>query len=106
MSYLTSLGSIDVLRTDTLLILGLPDPDALPPELPTPRFQIGQSVRWAHAPTHDFGRVAGLVWSSGLAETGGYHYEIALDPQSPSYTECDCRVDWAYEADLELLALQ
>ncbi|HEY9630504.1 MAG TPA: hypothetical protein V6C84_24680 [Coleofasciculaceae cyanobacterium] len=77
-------------------------PDVLPQNLPTTKFQIGQYVRWAYVSSHDFGRIAGIVWASEASiQAIGYHYAIQLDPSSHSYAN-GILTDWAFEEDIEL----
>lgn len=86
-----------------LLIAPLALLEELPHDFPPARFQIGQSVYWTHVPSHDFGRIIGLVYSSeATVQALGYHYAVQLDPSSPSYVD-GTRSDWAFEDDLELL---
>lgn len=77
----------------------------LPDHFATPKFKIGQTVVWAQVPTRGFGRIIGLVYACSVSVTAvGYHYAIALDPDSPSRR--DCAADWAFEDDLEPVATQ
>lgn len=81
-------------------------PEQIPHPLPTPKFQLGQAVRWSCVPTHDFGRVVGVVFGSeGSVREIGYHYAIALDASSPSYAD-GITSDWGFEEDLELVGAE
>ena len=82
-------------------LVTLPD---LPPEtLPEPRFQLGQPVQWSCVPSRDFGRIIGIVFGTeGSVQATGYHYEIALDPSSPSFAD-GITTDWGFEDDLALV---
>lgn len=75
----------------------------LPEQFVTPKFEIGQVVRWARFSTPGFGKIIGLVYARGISVMGeGYHYAIALDSNSASRE--DCAADWAFEDDLELFS--
>lgn len=78
-------------------------PDELPEDLPPPKFQLGQHVRWCCVPSQDFGRIVGIVYGSEASvKAEGYHYAITLDESSPSF--CDgITSDWGFEDDLELV---
>lgn len=74
----------------------------LPDHIPVPKFQMGQIVVWVNVATHGFGKIIGFVLADGVSVKGlGYHYLIHLAPDSPSHQ--DCKADWAFEEDLELL---
>jgi hypothetical protein len=78
-------------------------PEQIPQPLPVPRFQLGQTVKWACVPTSDFGRVIGIFFGSeGSVRELGYHYAIALDESSPSFSD-GITSDWGFEDDLELV---
>jgi hypothetical protein len=78
-------------------------PEQMPQRLPAPKFQLGQTVKWACVPTGDYGRVVGVVYGNeGSVRETGFHYAIQLDLNSPSYAD-GTRSDWAFEEDLELL---
>ena len=80
-------------------------PPQMPDPLPTPKFQIGQLVQWAHISTKDFGTIMGIAYSSEASIQGlGYHYAIQISPSSPSYTD-GITGDWGFEDDLELVNL-
>lgn len=84
------------------LIQGVTFPDRLPIGLSSPRFQIGQSVRWAKLPPHDQGQILGVVYALETScQEEGYHYAIKLNENSASRQE-GCEADWAFEDDLEL----
>jgi hypothetical protein len=77
-------------------------PNALPNNLPQPRFHLGDLVYWRSVPNPDFGRVLGVMYAhEGAHEVTGLHYLILLDPESPSRSIC--LHDFAYEEDLEPL---
>ncbi len=81
-------------------------PEQIPQPLPTPKFQLGQAVRWACVPTSDFGRVVGVVFGSeGSVKALGFHYAIALDESSPSFAD-GITSDWGFEDDLELVSAE
>ncbi|MBD3886223.1 hypothetical protein IFO70_31505 [Phormidium tenue FACHB-886] len=75
----------------------------LPENLPPPKFQLGQYVRWCCVPSQDYGRIVGIVYGSEASvKAEGYHYAIALDASSPSYAD-GITSDWGFEEDLELI---
>lgn len=81
-------------------------PEQIPQPLPTPKFQLGQAVRWACVPTSDFGRVVGVIFGSeGSVKALGFHYAIALDESSPSFAD-GITSDWGFEDDLELVGTE
>ncbi|MGV0028187.1 hypothetical protein [Phormidesmis priestleyi] len=83
--------------TPIYLVASLPEP------LAVPKFEIGPVVLWSKVPSHDFGRIIGLVYAHSVSVTArGYHYAIAFDEDSPS--QADCAADWAFEDDLELVS--
>jgi hypothetical protein len=70
--------------------------------LSLPKFRIGDRVFWFRVSTQDFGVVSDRFYgleSSVKAE--GWHYQIKLDPQSPSFPHC--KEDYGFEDDLEYL---
>ena len=70
--------------------------------LPDPKFQIGETVVWAKVDTHGYGRIVGLVFSSGVSvQAFGFHYLVLFAAESPSQN--DCIADWGFEDDLERL---
>jgi len=78
-------------------------PEQIPQPLPTPKFQLGQTVKWACVPTSDHGRILGMIFASeGSVRATGYHYAIALEESSPSFSD-GIRSDWGFEDDLELV---
>ena len=78
-------------------------PKQTPDPLPEPRFQLGQHVQWSGVPSRDFGRILGITFGTeGSVQATGYHYEIALDPSSPSFAD-GITSDWGFEDDLELV---
>jgi len=78
-------------------------PPKMPDPFPTPKFQIGQLVQWAHISTKDFGTIVGVAYSSEASTQGlGYHYAIQISPTSPSF-EDGITSDWGFEDDLELV---
>jgi hypothetical protein len=81
-------------------------PEQIPQPLPTPKFQLGQTVKWACVPTGDYGRVVGVVYGNeGSVRETGFHYAIALDASSPSYAD-GITSDWGFEEDLELVGVE
>lgn len=81
-------------------------PEQIPQPLPVPRFQLGQTVKWACVPTSDFGRVVGVIFGSeGSVKALGFHYAIALDESSPSFAD-GITSDWGFEDDLELVGAE
>lgn len=81
-------------------------PDEVPDALPEPKFQLGQHVRWNYVPSQDFGRILGIIFASeGSVRATGYHYAIALDAASPSYSD-GILSDWGFEEDLELVNVE
>ena len=77
--------------------------EQVPKTLPLPKFQLGQTVRWNCVSTSDYGRVVGVVYGNeGSVQATGYHYEIVLDPSSPSFAD-GITSDWGFEDDLELV---
>ncbi len=75
-------------------------PSSLPPQLPLPKFQLDQTLKFGLVPTGDFGRVAGIVYAqSATVQANGYHYLLLLDPQSPSRQELGILCDWLFEED-------
>lgn len=77
--------------------------EQVPETLPPPKFQLGQTVRWSYVTTSDYGRVVGVVYGPECSvKATGYHYEIALDPSSPSFAD-GITSDWGFEDDLELV---
>ena len=76
-----------------------------PEPFPEPRFQLGQTVQWSCVPSQDFGRIIGIAFGTeGSVQATGYHYKIALDPSSPSFTD-GITSDWGFEDDLALVTL-
>ena len=76
-----------------------------PETFPEPRFQLEQHVRWNCVPSQDFGHIIGIAFGTeGSVQATGYHYEIALDPSSPSFAD-GILTDWGFEDDLELVNL-
>lgn len=75
----------------------------IPDCLPSPKFRIGERVRWAKVDSHGYGRIIGLVFSSGISvQAFGFHYLVFFAAESPSRS--DCIADWGFEDDLERLA--
>ena len=73
------------------------------PETLPPKFQLGQTLRWSYVTTSDYGRVVGVVYGNeGSVQATGFHYEIALDPSSPSFAD-GILTDWGFEDDLALV---
>lgn len=81
-------------------------PKQIPQSLPSPKFQLGQTVKWACVPTIDFGHVVGVVFGSeGSVREIGFHYAIVLNQASPSFAD-GILSDWGFESDLELINLE
>lgn len=79
--------------------------ESLSERLPTPKFELGQTVAWANVETRGFGKIIGIVFARAASvEAIGFHYAIELDSQSPSCD--DCAADWGFEQDLELIEVQ
>ena len=77
----------------------------LPNPLPPPRFRVGQTVIWSKVDPHDYGTIIGSTWTTETTcQAIGWHYQIRLHPNSPSYSFC--QEDWAYEADIETFEQQ
>ncbi|WP_179228650.1 hypothetical protein [Leptolyngbya ohadii] len=77
-------------------------PGNFPGSLPTPRFQIGDRVRWHPIPAEDFGVIVGLNYAPAPHLTEWHwQYLVWLDADSPSRAWMNSEVAW--EADLELL---
>lgn len=75
-------------------------PNGFPHHTPSPRFQIGDRVRWQPQPTEDFGTITGIQYAPAQhLQDWAWKYTIWLDLQSPSHhwTEADT----AWETDLE-----
>ena len=74
-------------------------------DIPTPKFRLGQYVRWQYVPSQDRGRIVGVIYSAEASvQAEGYHYAIALNSTSPSYGD-GITSDWAFEEDIELYIL-
>ncbi|MBT9315118.1 hypothetical protein [Leptothoe spongobia] len=77
-----------------------PAVQSLPTVLPKPRFQLGESVRWAVVTEPDFGQIVGIFYTEGdHNQVSGIYYLVLLDAQSPSHGICT--QDMALEVDLE-----
>ena len=62
-------------------------------------------MRWSCVPISDYGRVVGFVYGNeGSVQVTGFHYEIMLNPLSPSFAD-GILTDWGFEDDLELVNL-
>ena len=103
MPFIYSMETLQSVMSDPLLLISPIHLSEIHPQLlPSPKFCIGQQVLWAIVPTHGFGTIVGLIFARCTSiQATGFHYAICLDPVSPS--SADCRADWAFEADLELL---
>ena len=78
-------------------------PEQRPEPFPEPRFQLEQHVRWNCVPSQDVGHIIGITFGTeGSVQATGYHYEIALDPSSPSFAD-GILTDWGFEDDLALV---
>ncbi len=78
-------------------------PEQAPEPFPEPRFQLGQTVQWSCVPSQDFGHIIGIAFGTeGSVQATGYHYEIVLDPISPSFAD-RIMTDWGFEDDLALV---
>lgn len=72
----------------------------LPTQLPLPKFQLDQTLKFGKVPSGDFGRVVGYVFAScASVQANGYHYLLLLDPQSHSRKELGILCDWLFEED-------
>lgn len=70
--------------------------------LQVPRFNLGDHVRWFRVPTQDFGVVIDRFYGSeSSVQAIGWHYQVQLDPHSPSFAHC--KLDYGFEEDLECL---
>jgi len=78
-------------------------PEGFPHHTPTPKFQIGDRVRWQPQPTEDLGTITGIQYTpaQGL-QSWAWRYIVWLDLQSPSQQWI--RADTAWETDLELIS--
>ena len=64
------------------------------------KFNAGDRVRLFRVPTQDFGVVIDCFYGSeSSVQAVGWHYQVQLDPCSPSFAHC--RVDYGFEEDLE-----
>lgn len=76
-------------------------PVDFPANLPTPRFQIGDRVRWHPIPAEDFGTIVGLIYAPAPNHsTWHWQYTVWLDADSPSRGWVSSEIAW--EPDLEL----
>lgn len=77
-------------------------PQNFPLQTPSPKFQLGDHVRFVPMPAEDYGTIVGIQFT--LAEhlqDWVWRYVIWLDDQSPSRQWT--RTDLAWEDDLQLL---
>lgn len=79
-----------------------PLPRDFPDSLPTPRFQIGDRVRWQPIPTEDFGTIVGLSCAPAPnLPSWHWQYIVWLDANSPSRGWVTSEIAW--ESDLEAI---
>lgn len=79
----------------------------LPAQLPLPKFQLDQTLKFGKAPSGDFGRVVGYVFAaSATVQATGYHYLLLLDAKSYSRKELGILCDWLFEEDALLMTQQ
>lgn len=72
------------------------------PALTPAKFNRGDRVYWFRVPTQDFGIVVDCFYGTeGSVQAIGWHYTIALDPNSPSFAHC--KTDCGFEEDLALM---
>lgn len=77
-------------------------PADFPHQISTPKFQIGDRVRWQPQPTEDFGTVTGIQFAPAQhLQTWTWKYTVWLDLQSPSRLWLVS--DTAWETDLEAI---
>ncbi len=82
-------------------------PSPLPAQLPPPKFQLDQTLKFGKVPAGDFGRVVGYVFAAAASvQAMGFHYLLVLDPESPSRKELGILSDWIFEGDAELIMMQ
>ncbi len=78
-------------------------PDTFPSRLSSPKFKIGDRVRFVPMPAEDFGIITGLQFAPAEhLQDWAWRYVVWLDDQSPS-RQWTCS-DFAWEDDLQLLA--
>ncbi len=77
-------------------------PDDFLVRMPSPKFQLGDRVRFVPIPSNDFGIITGLQFAPAEhLEDWTWRYVVWLDDQSPSRAwTCS---DLAWEDDLQLL---
>jgi len=79
-------------------------PKGFPATVPSPKFQIGDYVRWQPQPTEDFGIITGLHYAPAQPlQSWVWKYTVWLAPSSPS--QHWIRSDMAWESDLELVPI-
>jgi hypothetical protein len=77
-------------------------PEGFPSQVPVPRFQIGDRVRWQPQPTEDFGTITGIQYAPAQhLQIWVWKYTVWLDQHSPSRLWLTS--DTAWEPDLEAL---
>ena len=77
---------------------------SLPAQLPLPKFQLDQTLKFGKVPSGDFGRVVGYVFAaSATVQATGYHYLLLLDAKSYSRKELGILCDWLFEEDALLI---
>jgi hypothetical protein len=78
-------------------------PANFPENLPVPKFQIGDRVRWLPMPSQDYGTVIGFAYSLAThLQAWHWQYVVWLDADSPSHRWITTETAW--ETDLEPLA--
>lgn len=81
---------------------GLPLPPDFPSNISTPKFHIGDRVRWQPIPSHDFGVVVGLHYiPAAHLQKWQWQYVVWLDLDSPSRGWIVRETAW--EDDLEAM---
>ncbi len=88
------------MSTEQLIAPEVSLPPTLPAQLPLPKFQLDQTLKFGKVSSGDFGRVVGYVYAaSATVQATGYHYLLLLDPESDSRKELDILCDWIFEED-------
>lgn len=92
------------MSTEQLIAPEVTLPQTLPAQLPSPKFQLDQTLKFGKVPSGDFGRVVGYVYAaSATVQATGYHYLLVLDPESKSRKELGILSDWIFEEDALLV---
>lgn len=84
-------------------------PPDLPVELPPPRYQLNQTLKFSKVPSADFGRIAGIVYAAEAnykVRRPEYFYLLIFDPESKSRREGVALCDWVAESDAELVVAE